>query len=88
MAQEPLIPQDVRARFAQVNWERVPAQELAPVIQLPVTARARFAQVNWERKASPQAAPAPVVARSLKPSRVEETSSMQSVTAFFSDIQW
>lgn len=83
----PQVPEDVRTRFTQVNWAR--ERHKAPVIQLPVTTSARFAQVNWTRQAQPNRAQAPPVLTSLKPDpRQTESSTVQSVDSFFSDIQW
>lgn len=83
----PQAPEDVRTRFTQVNWAR--ERHKAPVIQLPVTTSARFAQVNWTRQAQPNRAQAPPVMTSLKPdARQTESSTVQSVDSFFSDIQW
>ena len=83
----PAAPDDVRTRFAQVNWAR--ERHKAPVIQLPVTTSARFAQVNWTRQAQPHRSPTPPVTTSLRPDpKHTESSTVQSVDSFFSDIQW
>lgn len=83
----PAAPADVRTRFAQVNWAR--ERHKAPVIQLPVTTSARFAQVNWTRQAQPHRAQTSPVTISLRPDpKQTESSTVQSVDSFFSDIQW